>query len=173
MSHAVIASSGSRSAGGARKGSMHKGRPLLRSGVQIRTSQSSSNLRLRATSPSRSRSSDSSIPNASRARSPCGSMMREGIPARAASSINAFAITVLPEPVEPNMAAWRARTCAGMSIGSPESLRSPRNIPFGLNFFFELTGVDGSRISSTSEANSDGEGCSSSDTITRQIRLRS
>ena len=51
ISQAVIASSGSKSAGGALNGSIHNGRPLLRSGVQIRTSHMSSSLRARLTSP--------------------------------------------------------------------------------------------------------------------------
>ena len=110
ISHAVIASSGSKSAGGERNGSMHRGRPLERRGVQILTSIFEINFFIRSTSPPCSTKSPSFIAKANLAKSPCGSRIRAGIPAKAASSITVFAITVLPDPVEPNMAACLAKT---------------------------------------------------------------
>ena len=104
--------------------------------------------------------------------------MSEGILARAASSMSAFAMTVFPDPVEPSMAAWRARTIDLISIGSPVSLRFPKYIPFGLYRFdllaaFGAAMASGERISSTRAARlgSSGEAGSaekpsSEDTIT-------
>ena len=112
---------------------MHNGKPLLRNGVQMRTSVLSSNRRMRAASSPLASMVDASPPSARRARSPCGSMIKAGMPASAASSISAFAITVLPLPVLPSMAAWRAKTLGLMSTGSPVSRRRPRYMPFGLN----------------------------------------
>ena len=61
--------------------------------------------------------------------------MSDGIFAKAASSMSAFAITVFPEPVEPSMAACRASTIGLMSMGSPVSLLLPKYMPRGLNLF--------------------------------------
>ncbi len=161
MSQAVIASSASKSGGGARNGSMQSGNPLERNGVQIRTSHISINFFALLTSPPSFSNSAGSIPSASLAKSPCGSMMSEGIFAKAASSMRAFAMTVFPEPVEPSIAACRAKTIDLMSIGSPVSRLEPRNNPLGLNFFFLGAGASeacsdpkgsGDRISSTKSA---------------------
>ena len=59
-------------------------------------------------------------------------MIRDGIFAIAASSINALAITVFPEPVDPSIAACLARTWGAISTGFPLSRRSPKYNPFGL-----------------------------------------
>ena len=149
MSHAVIASSGSKSAGGDRKGSIQRGRPLERKGVQILTSIVEINFFIRSTSPPCSAKSFSSIAKASLAKSPCGSKIRAGIPASAASSITDLAITVLPEPVDPSIAACLAKTILSIWTISPVSRLSPRSIP--LDFIFFLRDCFGlSNMSSTS-----------------------
>ena len=153
MSHAVIASSGSKSAGGERKGSIHNGKPLERKGVHILTSIVEINFFIRSTSPPCSAKSCSSIAKASLAKSPCGSRISAGIPAKAASSITDFAITVFPEPVEPNIAACLARTILSIWMISPLSLLSPNSIPLALIFFLR-EGFGFSKISSTRSLNS-------------------
>ena len=55
--------------------------------------------------------------------------MRLGIPARVASSIRVFAITVFPEPVEPSIAACLASTAGGILMVFPSSRRVPSNMP--------------------------------------------